>query len=283
MIEETKSQSVLSYKETQKFRMGWSEVSALFVGYIVAQIIVGIIAMGLTMYFGKNILTSAWFMTIAYMVSMLFPIAAFYLLILKPKKISFNFSLKNSNITIYILSFAMMFGMMLVSEFLVSKIPISGPFFGTLYESFSKQMEEISLSPMAMVVMTVILAPILEEIVFRGIILKGMLNKGVNPKKAIFISALVFGVIHGYPWQLVGAFFLGLVLGLVYEKTNSLLIPILLHAFNNGLASIFETNFQVESFSQLFHISEIILLAIGLVIIIITAYFFNKKTSNSTE
>ena len=76
--------------------------------------------------------------------------------------------------------------------------------------------------------MAVVMAPIFEEIVFRGILQKGLINKGWEPTKAIWVSAIVFGFVHGNPWQFVGAVLLGYVLGLVYHRTKSLLMPILL-------------------------------------------------------
>jgi len=82
----------------------------------------------------------------------------------------------------------------------------------------------------------VIMAPILEELIFRGVILDGLLKK-YRATGAIFLSALLFGIVHLNPWQFVGAFLLGLLFGWVYWQTKSLLLTILLHFFNNGLAS----------------------------------------------
>ena len=80
--------------------------------------------------------------------------------------------------------------------------------------------------------------PIIEEIIFRGIIQKGMINNGVKPRNAILVSALIFGIVHFNPWQFIGAFLLGIVLGVVYFKTKSLLMSIFLHFFNNTIAEI---------------------------------------------
>ncbi len=264
------------------FKMGWSEISVLAGGFIFGQIATGILALILGSASDENVLKSSWFMPIAYLFTMGFPLVVFYFTLLKPKGFSFPLPLKGSNFIVSILALAMMIGMMLVSEFIVSLIPISGPWFGSWYESFSEQMESISTSTISMVVMTVVFAPILEELLFRGIILKGMLNKGVNPKNAILISALIFGAIHGYPWQAVGAFFLGIILGWIYERTESLLLPIMLHAFNNGIASIMISNLKTESFSAALHTSDFIILAIGAVVLSISAYYFYQKTNSNT-
>lgn len=80
-----------------------------------------------------------------------------------------------------------------------------------------------------------ILAPILEEIIFRGIILRGLLTK-YTPKFSIIISALIFGMVHGKPLQIWGALLLGLLFGWIYYKTKSLGTTILLHFFANLIA-----------------------------------------------
>lgn len=82
-----------------------------------------------------------------------------------------------------------------------------------------------------------IIAPIVEEITFRGIILKGFL-KHYSVIKSVILSALLFGLIHMNPWQFVTAFAAGIVLGWWYIKTDSILPTIFGHALNNGIIYI---------------------------------------------
>ena len=49
-------------------------------------------------------------------------------------------------------------------------------------------------------------------------------------------ASLFFGVIHFYPAAVVNAFIMGLVLGFIYIRSDSLYIVVILHAFNNALA-----------------------------------------------
>ena len=78
----------------------------------------------------------------------------------------------------------------------------------------------------------VILAPVFEEILCRGLILK-TLNKTMNKWCAIVLSASIFGIIHGNPIQFIYATALGILLGWLYTKFDSILIPMLCHlAFN---------------------------------------------------
>ena len=82
-----------------------------------------------------------------------------------------------------------------------------------------------------------ILAPIYEELLFRGILLRRFTSKW-SPQKSIIISSIIFGVIHLNPINIVFAFALGCVLGYTYLKTKNIVIPMLLHSFNNFLAYI---------------------------------------------
>ena len=170
-----------------------------------------------------------------------------------------------------------MFGMMLIAEFITSQIPTSGPFFGEYYAYFSKMMEQMTNDKTTMMVMAVIMAPIFEEIVFRGIIQKGLINKGTKPVTAIAISAVIFGLVHGNPWQFGGAVLLGSVLGFVYYKTKSLLLPIFLHAFNNLCSSLLIFYGNTESFADVFKVSEWVILFVGIVLFAVFYYLFTRK------
>lgn len=80
-----------------------------------------------------------------------------------------------------------------------------------------------------------ILGPILEELLFRGAITKVLLQK-YNPTKAIILSALIFGIVHLNPVQVVGATLSGLLFAWIYYKTGSLISCILIHILNNSLS-----------------------------------------------
>lgn len=90
-----------------------------------------------------------------------------------------------------------------------------------------------------------IFAPFFEEWLCRGMILRGLLNykkedgtNGIRPVWAIVISAAVFAAIHGNIWQALPAFVIGCVMGLVYYKTGSLKLTMLMHFVNNTLALV---------------------------------------------
>lgn len=83
----------------------------------------------------------------------------------------------------------------------------------------------------------VVCAPILEEILFRGLIFESCRER-FGGGAAVLISALLFGLVHGVPVQIINAFVVGLIFGYIYLRTGSLLSVILLHVFNNGIAYI---------------------------------------------
>lgn len=101
-------------------------------------------------------------------------------------------------------------------------------------ETFNKFMMEIRGHGILSFIPIVVLAPIFEEILFRGVILEGLLSK-YNRRRAILYSALIFSIIHINPLQLFGAFIIGIILGFLYTHTRSLIPCIFGHALHNGL------------------------------------------------
>ena len=88
-----------------------------------------------------------------------------------------------------------------------------------------------------MIVTVALVAPIVEELLFRGVILDGLL-KNYSPTKAILWSAVIFGVAHLNPYQFISAFIIGILMGWVYWRTGSLLLCIIIHFINNSFAFV---------------------------------------------
>jgi Predicted metal-dependent membrane protease len=93
----------------------------------------------------------------------------------------------------------------------------------------------INVTSPTFIIPAVIIAPIGEEIIFRGMVTKLLLEE-YRPTKAILISALIFGVIHFNPAQIPGAFIIGILFGWLYYKTGSIIPGIILHFVNNAAA-----------------------------------------------
>lgn len=82
---------------------------------------------------------------------------------------------------------------------------------------------------------SIVIAPIMEEILFRGILQDALMRKyGVFV--GILIASAVFGIVHLIPQQVVNAFMIGIVLGYIYYRTGALLPVILIHCINNAIS-----------------------------------------------
>lgn len=81
-----------------------------------------------------------------------------------------------------------------------------------------------------------IVVPAAEEMVFRAGVLRKLLEAGFGKWLAIVTTAVAFGVFHGNPLQAIPAVLMGIALGWLYTKTNSLVLCLLAHIANNSLA-----------------------------------------------
>lgn len=88
------------------------------------------------------------------------------------------------------------------------------------------------------VIASVLLAPVFEEIFYRGIIMRSLCR--VSKRFAIFASALVFGLIHGNPMQLVLGFVVGIVFGYADIKTDSVIPSMIAHMAINAHLYIYD-------------------------------------------
>jgi hypothetical protein len=82
-----------------------------------------------------------------------------------------------------------------------------------------------------------VLAPIAEELFFRGM-LYGWLRQQWGTGVAIIASAAIFAVLHFIPLLIPALFFIGLVLALLREWSNSTIPCIILHMLQNGIVVI---------------------------------------------
>lgn len=80
-----------------------------------------------------------------------------------------------------------------------------------------------------------VIAPIAEEFVFRGVLMHRLVAS-LGLWKGVGLSSLIFSAFH---INIFGAFLFAVVASLLYLKTGTLLVPILLHLFNNVL-SVFQ-------------------------------------------
>lgn len=104
-------------------------------------------------------------------------------------------------------------------------------------ENFDPVTEVVMETPLPiLLVMTVVLAPIFEELIFRKLLLDRLSVYG--SKFAIIVSAVAFGLFHGNLDQFFYAALLGVVLGYVAIKSGNWLYSVIIHAVMNLLGGV---------------------------------------------
>lgn len=83
-----------------------------------------------------------------------------------------------------------------------------------------------------------IVVPMAEETVFRAGVLRKLREAGCGKWVAIIVTAVAFGLFHGNPLQAIPAVIMGVALGWLYTKTDSIVLCLLAHIANNSLACV---------------------------------------------
>ena len=94
-----------------------------------------------------------------------------------------------------------------------------------------------------------IMAPLVEELLFRGAIQGHLLRKGMKPLNAILIASAIFGIVHMNPIQIPFAFAIGMIFGWLYYRTGSVVPGIIGHFINNSIACIQMATMTKEEFN----------------------------------
>lgn len=105
-----------------------------------------------------------------------------------------------------------------------------------LVEGLSPALDPTPGYQLAMAVIIVVLAPILEETLFRGILINRWGVRWGVPT-AVIASSIAFGILHANP---VGIGMAGLVMALLYLRTRTLIVPVVFHAANNLVPTLAE-------------------------------------------
>lgn len=84
--------------------------------------------------------------------------------------------------------------------------------------------------------LTVILAPICEELLFRGLVFNA-LKRRFGVVTGVLVSGLVFCLAHGSILALPAIWLMGVILAIVYHRTGSLWVSIIAHSTNNLIAT----------------------------------------------
>ncbi|MBQ9161598.1 MAG: CPBP family intramembrane metalloprotease [Methanobrevibacter sp.] len=85
---------------------------------------------------------------------------------------------------------------------------------------------------------SIIFAPVVEELIFRGILFNRLkIRIGIIP--AMILSSFLFGIGHDFG-GITSAFLFGMCMCILYLKTDNILIPISVHFINNVVATVME-------------------------------------------
>ena len=130
---------------------------------------------------------------------------------------------KKLNITDIVTYFALIYGINIFLNLISSAINIEGQKFIVQRPIYTD------------IIYAICIAPVLEEIVFRGVLMTYLKKYGI--KTAIIISSLFFGISHYNIYMVIPAFFIGIVLACVAYK-YSLKYSVLLHILMNIVANM---------------------------------------------
>ena len=130
----------------------------------------------------------------------------------------------------------LMFGAVCAGEILAYAVTFLFGRFGISNGTPNFELKGNPTTDAVLIVYVCVLAPILEETLFRGMILQGLRPWG--DRFAVAASALLFGVFHMNLVQGVAALCMGLALGLIAVRSGSVLPGIFVHALNNSISIV---------------------------------------------
>ncbi|AGB41871.1 CAAX amino terminal protease family [Halobacteroides halobius DSM 5150] len=181
-------------------------------------------------YVSSSLVSSVIYMFIFYGGILFLIISKLYKSDIQIKKVIGNLSKKNELVKIFSITITLVI-------FSVGSLLSSLYFFNILFPSIINKIigfiNEIPSNNITLdIIRSVFLVPIVEEVLFRYLLLGKMTIK-LGIKKSIIISSIIFSILH---INFIGSFVFAVVLSLVYLKTGKLILPILIHSFNNVIA-----------------------------------------------
>ena len=193
---------------------------------------------------------------------------------IRKKKLSGEIQLNKCSVKSVLAAGFFGIGFGVVLDALISIIPFSE----NMQNSFNDSYSALSAGNAVISFISVaILAPIVEEVFFRGLIYT-RLKSGMNKIAAAVISSLLFGIMHGeIIWMLIG-FMSGLALVWIFEKTKSLLGCIAVHIANNTLSQLEAGITEIPDWASYTILGIAVILLIGTII-----YFGSRKNEPNAE
>ena len=170
---------------------------------------------------------------------------------------------KKLNITDIVTYFALIYGINIFLNLISSAINIEGQKFIVQRPIYTD------------IIYAICIAPILEEIVFRGVLMTYLKKYGIQT--AIIVSSLFFGISHYNIYMIIPAFFIGIVLAYVSYK-YSIKYSILLHILLNIVANMSKIVFVLKGPKEIFPLLGIIF--ISLFVLCLIFFIIGMKRKN---
>ena len=125
-------------------------------------------------------------------------------------------------------------------------------------------------------------AAVSEEILFRGFIQTSLERGSLGRGGAIFLTSFLFAAIHLIPQGMPSYVLAGAVLGITAVATESILIPIVIHAVNNTAAILLINVADMDSLGQPVGIPPQILIPAVLIFAITLAYYVRRMSESES-
>ena len=169
---------------------------------------------------------------------------------------------KKLNITDSITYFALIYGINIFLNLILSAINIEGQKFIVQKPIYTD------------IIYAICIAPVLEEIVFRGVLMTYLKKYGIQT--AIIVSSLFFGISHYNIYMIIPAFFIGIVLAYVSCK-YSIKYSILLHILLNIVANMSKIVFVLKGPKEIFPLLGIIFISLFVLCLIFFIIGLKRK------
>ena len=193
---------------------------------------------------------------------LLFCVPIFYYFIKTNKEKKYFKVNKKLNITDIVTYFALIYGINFFLNLISSAINIEGQKFIVQRPIYTD------------IIYAICIAPVLEEIVFRGVLMTNLKKYGI--KTAIIISSLFFGISHYNIYMVIPAFFIGIVLAYVSYK-YSIKYSILLHILLNIVANMSKIVFVLKGPKEIFPLLGIIFISLFVLCLIFFIIGLKRK------
>lgn len=193
---------------------------------------------------------------------LLFCVPIFYYFIKTNKEKKYFKVNKKLNITDIVTYFALIYGINFFLNLISSAINIEGQKFIVQRPIYTD------------IIYAICIAPILEEIVFRGVLMTYLKKYGIQT--AIIVSSLFFGISHYNIYMIIPAFFIGVVLAYVSCK-YSIKYSILLHILLNIVANMSKIVFVLKGPKEIFPLLGIIFISLFVLCLIFFIIGLKKK------